>query len=780
MLNTPHTHLQHNALGRLRFFSGLGVKDVQSLQSAFSIVFLAFLAVIASSSILYFYTLDAVESDIREYMGGIARAGANSIDGDLHATFTSRTQESSKPYTSQIARLNEVWKLFPAVKYIYSCILKDGKVYFILDPTPEGKHIDGVDPKAHIMDEYPEADDDLKKALSEHKAVFNSKPYADRWGKFVSAYVPFYNSRNEFAGVIGVDLDAHDYVSRINRVRNTAILCILIGFGISCSIGLILYRQGQRIRGMTESLERTNSELLQLASAARRATQEKSLFLANITHDLRTPMSGILGMAYLLRDTRLDDVQKEYIDTINHSAENLLLLINDVLDMSKIEAGELILEKAPFDMKEAFIRTINILKPLAHNKGISLISHMDPAIPRQLMGDPRRFSQLITNLVGNAIKFTDKGRVEATLRYDTVQGMIYCEVKDTGIGIPEHKRDAIFEKFVQGDVSITQKYGGTGLGLAITKQIVVLLGGTIGYESKEQEGSRFWFTLPALPPLTREVTSDEETVCHVAGNRIHAHHARILLADDHPVNRMFLRKLLLKFGFLTIEEVENGLQLMQRLDQHYDVIFMDCKMPEQDGYETSRLIRQKEKNEGGQSHIPIIALTANALSGDREACIEAGMDEYLSKPIQPELFKLLLSRWFILPEIHTLADTASVPYDLATPIDFSRLDMITDSDADKKMFIGLFFRLSKEHIDIMEGSKRNDEFQRWKHAAHSLKGASANLGMKTLEELCGRAEKGQDLGYATRSILMEHIKGEILRIRHYIESIAPELLEEEM
>lgn len=762
------------------FSSTFRLHYAYSLPSALAIVFLAFLAVVASSTILYVYTLETVESDIHEYLSGIGRAGARSIDGDLHATFTSRKQETSPEYLNEVKKLGEVLMLFPSVKYIYTCILKDGKVYFILDPTPPGMHTpQGVDEKAHIMDEYTEAEADLITALTQRKPVFNKKPYQDRWGSFVSGYIPFYNSKQEFVGVIGVDLNAQDYSNRLHKVYRTAMICIIIGFFISCSIGALLYRQDRRIRAITGRLERTNRELTILAEAAKRATQEKSLFLANITHDLRTPMSGILGMAYLLRDTKLDPTQKEYIDTINHSAENLLLLINDVLDMSKIEAGELIVENAPFDMKDCFSKSINILKPLAQNKNIGLVSRVDNAIPDSLMGDARRFAQIITNLVGNAIKFTDQGKVSVSLQYDATSKLVHCSVEDSGIGIPESKREAIFEKFVQGDVSITQKYGGTGLGLAITKQIVQLLGGSIGFQSQENVGSTFWFTLPALLPAAQQETLDGITVCHVASNRIAVQDARVLIADDHPVNRMFLRRLLVKFGFADIAEAENGKEVIAKLSRRYDVIFMDCKMPEQDGYETTRLIREMEAKAGKGAHMLIIALTANAMLGDRESCLRVGMDEYLTKPIQPDALKMLLAQWFIFPSTKDRAHiTASIPSDHTPPIDYARMELIYQTVPEQRELLALFFRLSEQHIAEMQSSRRNEEFKSWREAAHSLKGASANLGMNRLEDICRQAEQGKNLSYNERTALIALAAAEMGRLRQYVRDTRPELLEE--
>ncbi len=532
----------------------------------------------------------------------------------------------------------------------------------------------------------------------------------------------------------------------------------------------------KKVKEDLESLKLTQKALEEARAKAELSTYEKSQFIASISHELRTPMNGILGMIYLLSDTHLDKVQTEYIETISHSAQNLLLLINDVLDLSKIEAHELILEKTPFDIKTSFSQTIKLLIPLAKIKGIKLLYSIDPQIPEIILCDPSRFAQIVTNLVGNAIKFTDEGEVQATLRYDVANNSIYCEIKDTGIGIPENKRDAIFEKFVQGDAHITQKYGGTGLGLTITKQIIVMLGGNIQYESKEKIGSRFWFTIPITLPEHDTSYDSNKTLSIVHSKRINAQDARVLIAEDHPINRLFLINLLKKFGFKKIEVAENGIEVMKKIQQNtekYDAVFMDCKMPEMDGYETTVMIRKLETESGNNTHVPIIAMTANAMTGDREACFQVGMDEYVSKPIQPLLFKEILSRWFIFFSDTEALSLTSKPTSASVPIDFRRLEMVTETATEKTMLLELFFSLANDTVANMQNSRRNTEFTYWQNAAHSLKGSAANLGMNTLSELCQMAEDSADMNYDKRTELLQQIREEIDHIKAYIAGSFP-------
>ncbi|MDE3060790.1 MAG: response regulator, partial [Pseudomonadota bacterium] len=583
-------------------------------------------------------------------------------------------------------------------------------------------------------------------------------------GMAAAAMTPFAQCRYD---------DRQNHEEMVLIVLGTAGL--LIVSALFLSVQEMLKRQ---VAQRTQELAIKNLQLDALRRTAENASQMKSEFLANISHELRTPLNGIMGMAYLLRDTALDPMQQEYTDTIHHSAQNLLLLINDVLDLSKIEAGELILDRRPFDIKTSFAQTLKLLKPLADKKTIHLSYDIDTRIPDKVIGDAGRFAQIVTNLAGNAVKFTETGTVEARLSYDDKVSTLYCEVKDTGIGIPENKKNDIFEKFVQGDSAITRIYGGTGLGLAITKQLVIMLGGEIGFDSKENQGSRFWFTLPATtaeavaPGRTRHAASMNE-------QRIRAKDARVLIADDHPVNQLFLGTLLKKFGFRQIDVAGNGQEAFEqwshsstRQKSGYDVIFMDCKMPVRDGYETTRLIRAHE----GDAHIPIIAMTANALSGDRAACFQAGMDEYLSKPLQPEQMKEVLERWFIFADGAIALPVGS--QEPGVPMDVERLRMVADSDQDQAALLALFFRMAEEFTASLEHARRRNESQRWRDAAHGLRGPAANLGMKVLENLCRTAEQA-DLSYNQRSDLLKQIRQQIDRIREYAVSNYPALSSKE-
>jgi signal transduction histidine kinase len=376
------------------------------------------------------------------------------------------------------------------------------------------------------------------------------------------------------------------------------------------------------------------------ADAANRA---KSEFLANMSHEIRTPMTGILGVSELLAKTGLEDKAREYVTIIQSSAQSLLGIVDDILDFSKIEAGHLRLEEVDFSVQDLAQAVLELLQPRATAKGIGLDLRCAPDLPEVLRGDPLRLRQVLLNLIANAVKFTEQGAVEVEIaRLKTGMRLVLLRftVRDSGIGMDAETLEALFEPFSQGDASTTRRYGGTGLGLAISQRIVERMGGHIKVDSAPGEGSTFSFDLPMLVsrdarPATRPGTGPIELP--LAGGRA----ARILVAEDNPVNRLVIGE---QLGALGHEATltENGREALEALAAgRYDLLLMDCQMPELDGYETTRRIRQGES--GGR--LPIVALTAHAMEGDREKCLAAGMDDYLAKPFTEKELSAALGRW---------------------------------------------------------------------------------------------------------------------------------------
>ena len=612
-------------------------KKVNPLRDALYAALITFATSVIGLSIIYFQARDAQLDAVRSELLQLATTGAAQVDGDLHATLISPDQEGSPEHERALDPLVKLHRASRDVLYVYTAIQRDGKIYWILDSARHYR-VPGNDvPADPIMTPYTGKDPDLLKAFREKTAQADSEPFFEGDQTYLSAYAPILDSKGQFVGLFCVDMVLNDLDHRMASLKRAGLIALLVVLVLSGVAGYVALRIRQFSAAIVKKLRTARARAEENAAAAESASRAKAVFLAMMSHEIRTPMNGMLGVADLLRTMSPDPEQKKLLDILGSSGESLMRIINDILDFSKIEAERLELHPAPFELRSLLDELNMLLNAQARARRVSFVIDTDPKLPAMVSGDRHRLSQILLNLGTNAVKFTDRGEVRLVVKLlELGEGKCRIEftMRDTGIGMTREALGRLFTPFTQ--VADSRRHpGGTGLGLVITQKLVALMGSEIRVTSVSGKGSSFTFSL--------ELPVAEATTTAVSMRLRKLESLSILVAEDNAVNQTIIEAMLRQLGH-RIRIVDTGKAALEALAREsFDLVLMDCNMPELDGLEATRQLR------GGAAgprsvQVPVIALTANAMDGDRERCLQAGMNDFLTKPVTIAAIRAAIER----------------------------------------------------------------------------------------------------------------------------------------
>ncbi|WP_094603064.1 Sensor histidine kinase RcsC [Sporomusa silvacetica DSM 10669] len=662
-----------------------------------------------------------------------AVTAATMISHDRIARLTATAADSgSSDYEYLREQLIATRALNTDCRFVYLLKRLDNRMVFLLDsePTTSGEY----SPPGY---EYKQASDELYQIFSDGQA-FVEGPLSDEWGLWVSGIAAVRDPADgRVIAALGLDIAARDWQAAIATTR-------LIVMGVTLAVLLMIYALLYALHTSARAATRVYQAEKQAKEAVEAVSQAKSQFMAYLSHEIRTPVSGILGVGELLETTLLDKRQRDYVSTIAYSARSLLTVLNEVLDFSKIEANKMTVDNIDFAFRPLLEGVATMLQATAYNKGLELSVTIDQSIPQLVGGDPTRLRQVLLNLVGNAIKFTEIGMVEIAavcLWQDASTVQVKITVTDTGIGLDPIEIKKLFQPFAQADGANARKYMGSGLGLSISGSLIKLMGGEIGVISSKGEGSSFWCSIPlavvnsASESVVNEPVSNTQPIEEVPAWLIQPpvtvakEAGTVLIVEDNPVIQQVVVSQLGHLG-LTADVAGNGQEAVQKaLKTGYKLIFMDCGLPLLDGVAATRLIRDKEAESGW--HTPIIALSGKSMPDEQQQCLAAGMDDCLVKPVSIQDIKQMVERWLpqeatdsidisVLRELKQLADSGQSELDVFIDAYLEELPLLTDK-----------LRQAMITCNTVQVSM----------VAHSLKSMSGTIGAKRLSELFSSLEQ---------------------------------------